>query len=424
MDQQPASKHTLYFELRSALEQEACPICRLGLRAVERHFDALTYEGVNDPVARAELRAARGFCYPHAWQFAIEVHDGLGTALIYRDILIHVLRPANRLTTATPAQPLQGQRVRRPAPLGPSTACPACRTLERAAHRYLDTLLIHLPEAEMRAAYLAGPGLCRPHLRAALSLVGRPPDLELLREDGLRRFAAQAAGSAGKTWAREATARLWGEPRGTTRGEHAVWGAGLAGLEEARPEDVRVCALCAAPGAEIASAGMLDLCNAHAWRLVPTVPRDQAVAALTSGLQAASAVLQSDQGLDELRPQSWWRRLGRRGLPQGRLMASRLLPACACPACEQTRALAAQRLPAVIEGALCLPHLLLALEAVPTPREAVAALQPSLSYWRSLRAELDEYIRKQDYRFRHEPMGAETDAPWRAVAAMAGERGS
>ncbi|MGQ9683607.1 MAG: DUF6062 family protein [Anaerolineae bacterium] len=424
MERRSPAKHTLYFELRTALEQEGCPICRLGLRAVDRYFDALTYEGVNDPIARAELRAARGFCYPHAWQFAIEVHDGLGTALIYRDILIHVLRTANRLGAVTGSRQPQDERARRPVQLGPSAPCPACRTLERASHRYLDTLLIHLGEAEMQSAFLAGPGLCRPHLSAALSLVGRPAELELLREDGRRRFALSEGRPTDKKWVRDTTARLWGEPRGAA-GEAAVWGAGLAGLEEPRPDSPHLCALCAAPEAPNTSAAVLQLCSAHAWRLVPAMPPDQAVPALISGLQAASEALQTDVSLAALRPQSWWRRLRRKGLPQGQSMASHLRPAGACPACEQARASAARRLAQVgTKGPLCLPHLLLALAAMPTADEPVLDLQPTLVYWHTLKAELDEYIRKQDYRFRHEPMGAETDAPWRAVAAMAGERGS
>jgi len=40
-----------------------------------------------------------------------------------------------------------------------------------------------------------------------------------------------------------------------------------------------------------------------------------------------------------------------------------------------------------------------------------------------LRLALDEYIRKQDYRFRHEPLGEERDAPRRALAWAAGAEG-
>jgi len=42
---------------------------------------------------------------------------------------------------------------------------------------------------------------------------------------------------------------------------------------------------------------------------------------------------------------------------------------------------------------------------------------------RDIVADLDEYIRKNDYRFRGEPRGEEQRSPWRAVAMVAGARG-
>ncbi|MBX6771349.1 MAG: hypothetical protein IRY83_06465 [Chloroflexi bacterium] len=45
-----------------------------------------------------------------------------------------------------------------------------------------------------------------------------------------------------------------------------------------------------------------------------------------------------------------------------------------------------------------------------------------LPTFRYLRQELAEYIRKQDYRFRHEPAGPEQTAPLRALALVAGSR--
>jgi hypothetical protein len=41
-----------------------------------------------------------------------------------------------------------------------------------------------------------------------------------------------------------------------------------------------------------------------------------------------------------------------------------------------------------------------------------------------LEAELAEYVRKHDYRFRGEPFGDERDAPARALARFVGERGA
>lgn len=168
-------------------------MCRLGLRAVSRHLDVLSYENVNDPRTRSELRAARGFCNWHAWQFAEEIHDGLGTAIIYRDIIGELLdvlgarrqrgRRAGALTRAPDFQAL-AQR------LAPQQECPACRCLRQSSGRYLDTLIAQIPEAGFRARYLASDGLCLPHLLTGLrNLVGP-----------YRGFLTQAPANAWRRW--------------------------------------------------------------------------------------------------------------------------------------------------------------------------------------------------------------------------------
>ncbi len=45
-----------------------------------------------------------------------------------------------------------------------------------------------------------------------------------------------------------------------------------------------------------------------------------------------------------------------------------------------------------------------------------------LKSWQALRDELAEFIRKQDYRFRDEGLGAEGDAWIRAIAQVSGAR--
>lgn len=41
-----------------------------------------------------------------------------------------------------------------------------------------------------------------------------------------------------------------------------------------------------------------------------------------------------------------------------------------------------------------------------------------------LAAELNEFVRKNDYRFRDEPWGREATSPWRSVGLMVGAEGS
>src|SRR5438067_8650335 len=91
-----SGKHTTFFELRDALGKPGCVVCRLSLRSVRRHLEALSFESVNDYGLRAQLRKARGFCNLHAWMMLDEVRDPFGTGIIYRDVLNECARLLER----------------------------------------------------------------------------------------------------------------------------------------------------------------------------------------------------------------------------------------------------------------------------------------------------------------------------------------
>lgn len=69
---------------------------------------------------------------------------------------------------------------------------------------------------------------------------------------------------------------------------------------------------------------------------------------------------------------------------------------------------------------LCVSHLRMTLgrTADPTKFEEIKTIQ--LEIWQGLIAELDEFIRKQDYRFSHEPKGGERDSWSRAIDLVSG----
>lgn len=70
---------------------------------------------------------------------------------------------------------------------------------------------------------------------------------------------------------------------------------------------------------------------------------------------------------------------------------------------------------------LCLAHLLGAMERAADDAVAVQRLLgPQIERYSRLLHELDEFIRKRDHRFRHEPYGDEGDAWLRAMSAIAG----
>ncbi len=125
-------------------------------------------------------------------------------------------------------------------------------------------------------------------------------------------------------------------------------------------------------------------------------------------------------------------RLFGRGQPD---LSRALAPTATCPACLLERDAEQREVKVLIShmddaalaeaykqaGGICLPHFQLALgQAGSSAVRLLAAWQADA--WSRLRAELDELIRKHDYRFRSEPVTpAEADSWERAVAAVVGE---
>lgn len=92
-------KHMAYYNLRDALAKPGCPICRLVSDAVAHYLETLLYENVNDPGIRADLRRSNGFC-PHHAGLLRDHGDPLGHAIIYGDLIDHVLESLEGLLRA------------------------------------------------------------------------------------------------------------------------------------------------------------------------------------------------------------------------------------------------------------------------------------------------------------------------------------
>jgi len=102
-----------------------------------------------------------------------------------------------------------------------------------------------------------------------------------------------------------------------------------------------------------------------------------------------------------------------------------------CPACDETAAATERKLAFLVEllrytatreryassDGLCMPHLLTAAAqaAADAPEVSRFLLDDGCRRLESLCAQLDEFDRKRDYRFRDEPKGTEQLAPARAI---------
>lgn len=165
-DAASAPRDTAAFEVRAALEQPGCPICRLALRAVGRFIESLAYEQVNDPGVRADLRAAHGFCNQHAYRWLREAHSPLGTAIIYRDVLRSTLQELQNGSMDDRSAPTSLTLLRAlivPEGDGASVMCPACQRQQEAEDRYISALLESLVDRAVVEALKQSDGLCLFH---------------------------------------------------------------------------------------------------------------------------------------------------------------------------------------------------------------------------------------------------------------------
>lgn len=107
-----------------------------------------------------------------------------------------------------------------------------------------------------------------------------------------------------------------------------------------------------------------------------------------------------------------------------------------CPACEQrdlnmmrtfselSKHIDDEAMTAALKksNGLCLFHMRHALKHMRTPEKRALLVSIERNILMQLRADLDEYIRKNDYRFAQETFGAERDSWQRAISIIAGTR--
>jgi len=168
----PREKHTPYYTLLESFEEKGCPICHLLVKSLERYLDGLLYDSVNDPKTRAVLRKSNGFCNNHAWRLK-SLGDGLGTAIIYKDILSHLHGQMKAVSAEKLSQHME-RTVRRRffrSSKGTADICPACLALRGNEKRYLDVFTENIDEGQFRSAYKTSEGFCLSHFLKALKMV-------------------------------------------------------------------------------------------------------------------------------------------------------------------------------------------------------------------------------------------------------------
>ena len=190
------------FDLLHAMRQQTsrCPICHLVLKGVAAYLDGISYENVNDPATRLDLRKSLGYCAVHGQEW-LRLQDTLGTALIYRDVLTTVLEVLqSRVPTSHQANVIEADNLKEKlqklfgnnnpasdagrtlaAELEPSAPCPACiytANMEKDMAELFAGALAHADFLDALRHHEMG--LCLPHFRKVLALTTKPSSLRNL----------------------------------------------------------------------------------------------------------------------------------------------------------------------------------------------------------------------------------------------------
>jgi hypothetical protein len=183
-------KHTAYFNLREALPQPGCAVCRLGHGVEVKYVEDVLYSKTTAIETRAEWRAARGLCLYHARQLD-QIGHALGVSLFYQDILLTVKELLEGPSRQQGAR-RRGRRALAEA-LAPQRECPACAYRESLEAVYLEVWLDHLVEPAFLEAVRAAAPLCLPHLCQAVLQVADSERLQRLRQVQLEHWDALIA---------------------------------------------------------------------------------------------------------------------------------------------------------------------------------------------------------------------------------------
>jgi hypothetical protein len=188
-----------HHRLVDACARPGCPVCGCLREVASRHLAAVLAEHVTDPMSRARLAEAWGFCAAHATALREMPEVALGTAIVYHALVERACRWLDDAARAVEAPPRgRGWRtlVRASkgsgAPRPRRSRCPVCVELVVAETGHLDALLEGLADPPLGPAYGASDGLCLPHLELALARGARGPGparLVALTRDKLRSLA-------------------------------------------------------------------------------------------------------------------------------------------------------------------------------------------------------------------------------------------
>ncbi len=228
------STHPLALEVKRALKQAGCPICRIGDEALKTNLSWLLKQDYDSPSRLTKILEGGGFCRTHAAWIAAHGPDYAGSVMMEK--LASHYEGAVKAWILALERGADKRSLRRLRPdlrrMFPSTeTCVACQTVqasEAAAIRQLVNLLAEEGEKN-RNLYAVSDGLCARHFTHSMEIAPQAVALFLARDmerrlealtGELRGFLKQPAFSSRKApresgrkaWL-EGLTRLYGNPK-------------------------------------------------------------------------------------------------------------------------------------------------------------------------------------------------------------------
>jgi len=140
-------KHSFYFRILESFQSLECPLCFYVNESIERYFDSLLYEGVNDFGFIQKFRDNKGFCNFHTYKL-LSYKNATSTASLYFYIFKDILPDLKSFNKKK---------------LHKNDSCQVCDLVDSIERMYLSSFVNFSVEKEFKEQFLKSAGFCLPH---------------------------------------------------------------------------------------------------------------------------------------------------------------------------------------------------------------------------------------------------------------------
>jgi hypothetical protein len=179
-------KSMMHYNLVEAIPVGGCCICTMLERDTDQYLESLLYEYTTDREIHHWIRDRKGLCNLHANRLLHFRGNAPGIALLYwhaTDDVVKTLDQAESPASGGILGRVRGQDSRAlHDKLSGESTCLCCQNVTRKQTQYMDIVGAGLSEAEFRAAYHAGDGVCLPHLKLLLGHLRKADHVQFIVE--------------------------------------------------------------------------------------------------------------------------------------------------------------------------------------------------------------------------------------------------